>query len=75
MLCGLRNRGHNISKLTNSKPGEPSLESKNGAGVTYLDPSPKVGKTKAILEKYNDTYPGYLRVSVSSWSFFDATRL
>lgn len=63
VVCG--DSGHNVTTLTKAKRGQPSLEPKNGSNVTYLDHKPKVGKTSLTLEKYDDTHPGYLRVSAN----------
>jgi hypothetical protein len=63
VLCG--NSGHNVNPLTKVKRGQPSLEPKNGSDVTYLDVKPKVGKTSLTLEKYDDSHPGYLRISAN----------
>jgi Calcineurin-like phosphoesterase len=63
VLCG--DSGHNVNPLTKRKRGQPSLEPKNGSDVTYLDAKPRVGKTSLILEKYDDTHAGYLRISAN----------
>lgn len=58
--------GHNVNPLTKAKRGQPSLEPKNGSDVTYLDVHPQTGQTSLILEKYDDSNSGYLRVSANA---------
>ena len=68
IVCG--DGGHNVNRLVQGRNGQPGREPANGSQVPYLESKPAV-KTPIplLLEKYDDTYYGYLRITV------DATQL
>jgi hypothetical protein len=63
IVCG--DGGHNVNRLVQSRRGQPAQEPHPGANVDYLE-SKKTGvKAKGLLlEKYDDTNYGYLRITV-----------
>jgi hypothetical protein len=64
VICG--DGGHNVNSLVRSRRGQPSLEPVNGSKVDYLESKPAVQTIGLILEKYDDTNYGYLRVSADA---------
>jgi hypothetical protein len=64
-VCG--DGGHNVTALTQAKNGQPSQEPVNGAKVDYLESNPVVknGGIPLLLEHYDDSNYGYLRISVT----------
>lgn len=67
VVCG--SGGHHINRLVRAVQGQPSPEPAFGTDVSYLEIKPAVQSTRLVLEKYQDTNFGYLRVTV------DATQL
>jgi hypothetical protein len=65
IVCG--DGGHNVTTLVQPKHGQPPVEPVNGAKVDYLDPNPVVknGGIPLLLEYFDDTDYGYLRISVT----------
>ena len=63
IVCG--DGGHNVNRLVQGRNGQPGVEPQNGSQVPYLESKPVV-KTPIplLLEKYDDSNYGYLRVSV-----------
>ncbi len=63
IVCG--DGGHNVNRLVQSRRGQPAQEPHPGTKVDYLE-SKKTGvKVKGLLlEKYDDTTYGYLRITV-----------
>lgn len=64
VVCG--SGGHHINPLVFSTKGQPSPEPAFGTDVSYLEVNPAVAATRLILEKYQDTQFGYLRVVVDA---------
>ncbi len=62
VVCG--DGGHHVNKLVQARRGESPNEPQNGSDATYLDYKPAVNATGLLLEKYDDSNYGYLRVSV-----------
>jgi Calcineurin-like phosphoesterase len=62
LVCG--DGGHGVASLVQAHLGSPAKEPTNGASVSYLDPSPVVGTTDLVLDRYDDQHYGYLRVVV-----------
>jgi Calcineurin-like phosphoesterase len=63
IVCG--DGGHNVNLLVRAKKGHPAQDPHSGTRVDYLEAKKPVVKTKQlILEKYNDTNYGYLRITV-----------
>jgi len=63
IVCG--DSGHNVNSLVRAKKGQTAQEPHSGTPVDYLESKKAVAKTKQlILEKYNDTTYGYLRITV-----------
>jgi hypothetical protein len=62
IVCG--DGGHHINPLVRAKNGQHAQEPHFGANVNYLDVKPAIGTGGLLLEKYNDSAYGYLRVSV-----------
>jgi hypothetical protein len=63
IVCG--DGGHNVVPLVRAKKGQQPDEPQNGSNVDYLEPKKPVLKAKqTILEKYDDTTYGYLRIHV-----------
>ena len=62
IVCG--DGGHNVNTLVRAKKGEPPKEPHSGTRVDYLEAKKPVANTKQlILEKYNDTNYGYLKIT------------
>lgn len=64
VVCG--SGGHHINPLVRAIQGQPAPEPAFGTDTTYLDPSPAVQTSSLVLDKYQDTNFGYLRVVVDS---------
>jgi hypothetical protein len=64
IVCG--DGGHNVNPLVQAQKGQPSQEPSNGTEVNYLENKPAVKAQGLLLEKYDDTHYGYLRVSVDA---------
>jgi hypothetical protein len=62
IVCG--DGGHNVNRVVQGRRGQPAAEPHNGASVDYLDFRPAVEVGGLLLEKYDDTNYGYLRISV-----------
>jgi hypothetical protein len=63
IVCG--DGGHNVNRLVQSRRGQPAQEPHPGANVDYLESKNTGVKTKGLLlEKYDDTNYGYLRITV-----------
>ncbi len=62
IVCG--DGGHNVNRLVQGKKGQPAQEPHNGAKVDYLESKPAVKAAGLLLEHYDDTYYGYLRITV-----------
>ena len=62
IVCG--DGGHHVNTIVRAKRGTPSQEPHFGTHVDYLDVKPAVETKGLLLEKYNDSGYGYLRVSV-----------
>jgi hypothetical protein len=64
IVCG--DGGHNVNPLVQSKRGQPSQEPHPGSDAGYLESQPAVTTKGLILEKYDDTLYGYLRITVDA---------
>ena len=62
IVCG--DGGHNVNSLVRAKKGQKPDDPENGADVGYLDAKPALKAKGLILEKYDDTNYGYLRIHV-----------
>ena len=62
IVCG--DGGHNVNRLVQGRRGQAPQEPQPGSQVGYLESKPAVKTSGLILEKYDDTLYGYLRVSV-----------
>jgi hypothetical protein len=62
IVCG--DGGHNVNPLVRAKKGQPAEEPQNGIEVDYLDSKPALKTKQLLLEKYDDTNYGYLRIHV-----------
>lgn len=62
VVCG--DGGHNVNRLVQARRGQPAKEPRNGSDVGYMDVSPAVTAKGLLLEKYDDSHYGYLRVDV-----------
>jgi hypothetical protein len=62
VVCG--DGGHNVNPLVRAKRGQQPDEPQNGMNVDYLESRPALKVRELILEKYDDTNYGYLRVHV-----------
>ena len=62
IVCG--DGGHNVNPLVNAKKGERPDEPQNGVNVDYLELRPALKVKALLLEKYDDTNYGYLRIHV-----------
>lgn len=61
VVCG--DGGHHVNKLVQAHRGVPAEEPQNGSDVSYLDHKPAVETGGLLLEKYDDTNFGYLRIT------------
>lgn len=64
IICG--SGGHHINTIVRAKRGHMPEEPHFGVDVSYLDRKPAIPSKGLILEKYNDTQYGYLRISVDA---------
>jgi hypothetical protein len=64
VVCG--DGGHNAIPLTRAAKGKPSLEPAFGMDVSYIDSAPVVSTGGLLLEKYDDSTYGYLRIIVDA---------
>jgi hypothetical protein len=62
IVCG--DGGHHVNTLVRAKRSTPAHEPHFGTDVSYLDQKPVVQAKGLMLEKYNDSGYGYLRISV-----------
>jgi hypothetical protein len=62
IVCG--DGGHNVNALVQAKKGQPAQEPENGTSVTYLEQKPVLKVKNLLLEKFDDTTYGYLRIHV-----------
>jgi hypothetical protein len=68
IICG--DGGHNVNKLVQGKGGQAAQEPQFGVEVDYMEPpQPAVQAKSLVLNHYDDTNYGYLRITV------DKTRL
>jgi len=64
IVCG--DGGHNVNSLVRGSRGKPAQEPQNGTDVTYLESKPAIDSGGLLLEKYDDTHYGYLRITASA---------
>jgi hypothetical protein len=64
IVCG--DGGHNVNRVVRGSKGHPAQEPNNGAKVDYLEAKPAVAVGGLLLEKYDDTNYGYLRITVDA---------
>lgn len=64
IVCG--NGGHNVVPLVQSRGGITPVDPTSGASVTYLDANPVVKATGLVINAFDHTNYGYLRVTASS---------
>jgi calcineurin-like phosphoesterase family protein len=64
VVCG--DGGHNVNRVVQGSKGHPAVEPNNGVSVDYLEKSPAVSVGGLLLEKYDDTHYGYLRITVDA---------
>jgi hypothetical protein len=64
VVCG--DGGHNVNRVVQGSKGHPAVEPNNGIAVDYLETNPAVETAGLILEKYDDSNYGYLRITVDS---------
>jgi hypothetical protein len=62
IICG--DGGHNVNKLVKGKRGHPAQEPYFGVNVDYLESKPAVQAKSLVLNHYDDTNYGYLRITV-----------
>jgi hypothetical protein len=62
VVCG--DGGHNVNPLVQSRHGQFARDPQNGVRVDYLESKPAVETAGLLLERYNDSNYGYLRISV-----------
>jgi hypothetical protein len=62
IICG--DGGHNVNKLVKSKRGQVAREPYFGVNVDYLESKPSVETKSLVLNHYDDTNYGYLRITV-----------
>ncbi len=62
IVCG--DGGHNVNPLVRAKKGQKPDEPQNGMSVKYLEAHPVLKVKDLLLEKYDDTNYGYLRIHV-----------
>ena len=62
IVCG--DGGHNVNPLVTAKKGQRPDEPENGVNVDYLESRPALKVKSLLLEKYDDTNYGYLRIHV-----------
>ena len=64
VVCG--NGGHNVNPLYRPAKGQNYVDPGKKSDVSYMDPAPAVKATKLILENFDHTNFGYLRVMANS---------
>ncbi len=64
VVCG--DGGHNVNRVVRGSKGHPAVEPNNGIRVDYLEVKPAVTVGGLLLEKYDDTNYGYLRITVDA---------
>jgi Calcineurin-like phosphoesterase len=62
IICG--DGGHHVNRVVQSRKGVPAQEPHMGIDVSYLEHKPAVDARGLLLEKYDDTNYGYLRITV-----------
>jgi hypothetical protein len=63
IICG--DGGHDVLKLVQAKKGQAPQEPQFGVQVDYLEPAqPAVQAKSLVLEHFDDTNFGYLRITV-----------
>lgn len=63
IICG--DGGHDVLKVVQGKSGQAPQEPQYGVQVDYLEPAqPAVQAKSLVLEHYDDTNLGYLRITV-----------
>jgi len=64
-FIGCGDGGHNVNPIVRSSKGHPAEEPHAGSSVDYLESKKAAIKAKQLLlEKYDDTNYGYLRIRV-----------
>lgn len=63
LVCG--DGGHNVVPLVQSRGGQTPPDPAIGAQVNYLDPQPAVQAGGLVIEKFDHTNYGYLRMTVN----------
>jgi len=63
LVCG--DGGHNVVPLVQSRGGHTPPDPAIGAQANYLDPQPAVQAGGLVIEKFDHTNYGYLRVTVN----------
>jgi len=63
IVCG--DSGHNVNPLVQSRGGVTPPDPAIGAQVNYLDPNPAVQAGGLVIEKFDHTNYGYLRIAVN----------
>lgn len=67
IICG--DGGHDVLKLVQGKGGQAAQEPQYGVEVDYLEPTqPAVQAKSLVLEHYDDTNFGYLRITIDKSS-------
>lgn len=64
IICGAG--GHHINTIVRARRGLVAEEPHFGIDVSYLDAKPAIDVKGLVLEKYNDTQYGYLRISADA---------
>jgi hypothetical protein len=64
VVCG--DGGHNVNSLVHAAKGQTPQEPAFGIDVSYLDSNPAVPTGGLLLEKYDDSSYGYLRIIVDA---------
>ena len=62
IICG--DGGHHVNRLVQGRKGASPQEPHMGIDVSYLEHKPAVDARGLLLEKYDDTNYGYLRITV-----------
>jgi hypothetical protein len=64
VVCG--DGGHNVNALVKARRGQPAQEPHFDTAVDYLDARPAIPTKGLSLKHYDDTNPGYLRITVDA---------
>jgi hypothetical protein len=64
VICG--NSGHNVNPLYVPAKGQQYKDPAKQADVTYMDTNPAVSATKLVLENFDHTNFGYLKIIASA---------